>query len=130
MTVKTYLDLMPFLMIFLHIIDDFVLQSHCLGQLKQKSWWDENVNDDIAGIIAHAFSWAFMIQIPVLILMFITNFNSIWLYYLMLIINFFFHGYIDDQKANKYKINLCVDQLLHLFQIICTYIIFLVVFTK
>ena len=29
-------------MIFLHIIDDYVLQAPCLCDLKQKSFWEKN----------------------------------------------------------------------------------------
>ena len=58
-------------MIFLHIIDDYVLQAPCLCDLKQKSFWEKNApqtmykNDYIIALIMHAFSWSFMIMLPI-----------------------------------------------------------------
>ena len=34
------------LMIFLHIIDDYVLQAPRLSSLKQKSFWEKNAPDE------------------------------------------------------------------------------------
>ena len=52
-------------MIFLHILDDYGLQSKCLSFLKQKSWWDKEAPDRmyeydyIWALLMHGFSWAF-----------------------------------------------------------------------
>ena len=35
-----------FIMIFLHIIDDFVLQPVCLSKLKQKDFWKRNTSEE------------------------------------------------------------------------------------
>lgn len=41
-------------------------------------------------------------------------------YPIMFLINFIIHAFVDDLKANKKKINLCVDQSIHIIQIIIT----------
>jgi hypothetical protein len=37
------------------------------------------------------------------------------------------HAFVDDLKANRFKINLIADQLIHLAQIIGTWLIFILV---
>lgn len=110
-------------MIFLHIIDDYVLQAPCLCDLKQKSFWEKTApqtmykNDYIVALIMHAFSWSFMIMLPIAVA---KGFNIDINFFLMLIINTAFHAGVDDLKANKYRINLWTDQLAHIGQIIVT----------
>ena len=114
-------------MIFLHIIDDYVLQAPCLCDLKQKSFWEKNApqamykNDYIVALIMHAFSWSFMIMLPIAIEL---RFNVDINFGIMLVANTMFHAAIDDLKANKYRINLIADQSYHVFQIISTFILF------
>lgn len=108
------------LMIFLHIVDDYYLQGW-LSFAKQKKWWVENAPnklykyDYIMGLFIHSFSWAFMIMLPSI---YFNKFN-IWFF----IINLLIHMYVDNLKANRLKINLIEDQLLHLGQIIITWAI-------
>ena len=114
-----------FLMIFLHIIDDFCLQG-IMASMKQKSWWQEHPvgskpkykNDYIAALFAHSFSWSFTIMIPVLIC-------GQW-EWPILIANMLTHAVIDNAKANKFQINLIQDQTYHLIQIVVTWLIFVV----
>ena len=90
----------------------------------------ENANKDLyqndykMALIEHAFSWSFTTTLPFLVIAFIQN-NE--LLAVLLIISYFFntaiHAFVDDLKANKFKINLVEDQLVHLTQIICTWII-------
>ena len=60
-------------MIFCHIIDDYVLQSFCLCNLKQKSWWEANASDSkykydyLVGLLMHSLSWAFMVMFRLLL---------------------------------------------------------------
>ena len=61
-------------MIFLHIVDDYKLQQGVLANLKQKSWWQNQISykklyeyDYIPALILHGFSWAFMIMLPIAI---------------------------------------------------------------
>lgn len=113
-------------MIFCHIFDDYVLQG-CLANLKQKSWWKENApqdqykNDYIMALFCHSFSWTFMIMLPLAI---VSGFTLGWLW-LAYPVNTLIHMYIDDLKANRHKINLITDQLIHIFQITVTFGLFI-----
>lgn len=116
-----------FWMIFCHIIDDYYLQG-CLAQLKQKKYWKENAPDAlykydyIVALIMHGFSWSFMITLPILIY---KDFDPPSIYYMLFLLNIYTHVYVDDLKANRHKINLIVDQLIHLLQILITFFAFL-----
>lgn len=116
------------LMIFCHIVDDYYLQG-ILAKMKQKSWWKENAPDDthykydyIWALIIHAFSWAFMIMLPIAVVM---NFKIDLLFGIIFGINVIIHAIVDNEKANKFRINLWVDQLIHLAQILGTAFIML-----
>ena len=116
------------LMIFCHIVDDYYLQG-ILAKLKQKGWWKENAPDDkhykydyIWALIMHAFSWAFMIMLPIAATM---SFKVSILFVVIFVVNMVIHAIIDDLKANKFKINLWIDKLLHMAQILCTAFILL-----
>lgn len=115
-------------MILFHIIDDFVLQPISLSNLKQKKWWEkqegysEKYKDDYKVALAiHSISWSIMIHIPLVIM-----FPSLGQLALLIsfIVNAVIHYYIDDLKANKLKINLFEDQMVHFWQI-CTTLSFI-----
>ena len=114
-------------MFFCHIVDDYYLQKGILAMLKQKSWWKENSPQDlykydyIMGLCMHAFSWSFVVHIP---LMIITKLSCVWLI-ISILINAIIHGIIDDLKANRMKINLIIDQLLHMLQIEIIFILYM-----
>lgn len=111
-------------MIFCHIIDDYKLQAPVLNMLKQKKYWKENSpeenykRDYIIALSMHAMSWSFMILLPIAIQM---KFNVNFLFAVLFIFNAFIHGVVDDLKANKFKLNLVQDQVIHLFQIFATF---------
>lgn len=114
-------------MIFLHIIDDYKLQG-ILASMKQKKWWIEQTNytklyeyDYIPALIEHSFGWTFMIMLPIAI----TVHFDIGLWIIAYIANMFIHAFVDDLKANKLKINLVIDQSIHIIQIIITWLIFI-----
>lgn len=116
-----------FVMIFAHIVDDYYLQG-ILASLKQKSWWENQKSykplykyDYIVALIMHAFSWSFMISLPILYLGF-----TKWIV-VEIILNTIIHGIVDDLKANKGKINLIVDQSIHIVQILITWILLVVI---
>ena len=121
--------LILFIMIFCHLIDDYKLQG-ILANMKQRKWWKENANKDLyqndykMALIEHAFSWSFTTTLPFLVITFIQN-NELLAVLLIVsyIINTAIHAFVDDLKANKFKINLVEDQLVHLTQIICTWIV-------
>ena len=110
-------------MIFLHIIDDYVLQAPCLCDLKQKSFWEKNAPDKlyrfdyIIALIMHAFSWSFMIMLPIA---FALDFNVGGTFVFCLLFNTAMHAVVDNLKANKKVINLWVDQVTHIMQIFTT----------
>ncbi len=111
------------LMIFFHIVDDYYLQG-ILAQMKQKKFWKENAPDEkykydyIWALIMHAFSWAFMVMLP---LTFVTAVGP--LFYVVFAVNVAIHAYVDHMKANQFKINLWQDQLAHMAQIVLTFIV-------
>ena len=115
-------------MIFLDIIDDYCLQAPCLCDLKQKSFWEKNApqklykNDYLCALLMHGLSWSFMIMLPIATVL---TFNVSLNFFLMFIANAVFHATIDDLKANKYRINLWTDQLVHIGQIIVTFILYI-----
>lgn len=120
-----------FLMFLAHIIDDFVIQTQCLSNLKQREWWVEQCkkknidieqyqNDYKVGLFIHALSWSLMIHLPFILL---TSINDIVLL-LSIIINTFIHLITDDLKANANVLNLQQDQIIHFTQIIFTFLIF------
>ena len=108
-----------FLMVWCHLIDDYCLQSFCLANLKQKKFWRENVSeteykkDYLMGLFAHSMMWAVSIMIPTMI-----SGNFIWW---LVPINCAIHFVVDDIKANRHKINLIADQLIHFVQIALTF---------
>lgn len=116
--------LLLFAMIFCHIVDDYYLQG-VLASMKQKMWWrkqeDYNENykhDYIIALIMHAFSWAFMIMLP-----FILCGVNQHVIVVSIAINTVAHAVIDDLKANRKKINLVQDQIIHIIQILLTWAI-------
>ena len=115
-------------MLFLHVFDDFCLQAILLNRLKQKSWWQEHApdnayrNDYRMALAMHAFSWTFAIMFPIALFF---RFEPSPVFYAVMIINMVMHYTVDDMKANQHKLNLIIDQSLHIFQILFTYIILL-----
>ena len=116
-------------MIFLHIVDDYYLQGW-LASAKQKSWWKQNAPDElykydyIMALFMHSFSWAFMVMIvpSLYALSRTTEINTVaFQIVLAFIFNLLMHMGTDHSKANLKKINLIQDQLIHLFQIVWTW---------
>ena len=115
------------LMIFCHIVDDYYLQGW-LASAKQKKYWEENAPDEmykhdyIWALIMHSFSWAFMIMLPIAIML---SFQVDFKFIVVLVANILTHAYVDDLKANKRRINLWTDQIIHITQILITAFIFM-----
>ena len=116
-------------MIFLHIVGDYYLQG-VLAKMKQRQWWENNAPDKeyrfdyIPALIAHAFSWTFMIMLPAVVAMWIlgAEASSIFMYCFIFVINWIVHALTDHAKANEKSINLIVDQCVHFVQIIWTWL--------
>ena len=115
-------------MIFAHITDDYYLQGW-LASAKTKNWWKKNAPDKlyskdyIMALFCHSLSWSIMIFLPILIYSLYNQIDLNW-FYLVLPINLIIHAVIDDLKANKFKINLIIDQCIHFMQIFITWLIF------
>ena len=115
------------LMIFCHIVDDYYLQGW-LASAKQKKYWEDNAPDEmykhdyIWALLMHSFSWSFMIMLPIA---YVINFNITGLFTIVFIANITIHAFVDNLKANRKKINLIQDQLIHLWQIFFTFWILL-----
>ena len=118
-------------MLFCHIVDDYYLQG-VLAKMKQISWWQEQTkdpmyrNDWLPAFIAHGISWSFMMMLPCNIYLLINKPDSIYLFSIVFVFNVFLHCKVDNDKANKHEINLITDQLMHLFQIFFTFLVFLI----
>lgn len=119
-------------MIFLGIVDDFYLQKD-LVHFKTEYWWKSNLKPYVSkerwkkykddyklALCIHSFSWTFMMMLPTAIYAF--AFDKYW-YPLMYLPNIFVHYLVDDAKANKMVINFTQDQLLHLIQVVITWIL-------
>lgn len=126
-----------FLMILLHIVDDFVLQPVCLSKLKQKSFWDEYnketgglyKNDYKMALFIHGLSWSIMIHLP-LFFMYLDHNEMIFdiFFCITILIWALFHSYVDNAKANEKKISLVNDQIIHFIQIIGLFIPYFLIY--
>ena len=122
------------IMIFCHIVDDYYLQGW-LASAKQKKWWEENApyslykNDYKAALLVHSFSWAFSINLPVLVYaLFFQILPAIILpYFILLVVNMIIHCIVDNLKANKLEINLIADQSIHFIQILISWVVYMFV---
>lgn len=119
-------------MLFCHIVDDYYLQGW-LASAKQKKWWEQNApnqlykNDYIMALVEHAFSWTFMIHIPIIICSVVCGLQlNILLFITIFTIDWLIHTITDNAKANLMKINLIQDQWIHIAQIFVTWTIYVV----
>jgi hypothetical protein len=114
-------------MIFCHIVDDYYLQGW-LASAKQKKWWQENAAeklyrfDYLWALLMHSFSWAFMVMLPIAFTM---NFEINALFIVCFLANVSIHALTDNEKANRFTINLWIDQLIHIGQLVLTAFILL-----
>ncbi|WMJ85116.1 hypothetical protein ACS3UN_03695 [Oscillospiraceae bacterium LTW-04] len=114
-------------MIFLHIVDDYYLQGW-LANAKQKSWWEQNAPnkmyqyDYIWALVMHSFSWAFMTMLPVA---FYLRFKIGFWFAFFFALNLIIHAVVDHLKANVKAINLWTDQIIHIGQIVVTFLFLL-----
>ena len=115
-------------MILAHIIDDFVLQPICLSNMKQKDWWEEYApkelykNDYKMALAIHSISWSIMILAPFMLITWgWEDINKTVT--AIFVINATIHYVVDDLKANQKKISLWTDQIIHMCQILLTWLI-------
>ena len=128
---------MLLIMLFCHIVDDWYLQGS-LTDMKQEKWWKQQCKkkgvllqqtiywrDYKVALIEHAFSWTFMVMAtPMMLMIFSKDVHLAW-FLTLFIINWIIHGIVDDLKANKMVLNLVLDQLIHVVQVVVTWVIML-----
>lgn len=114
-------------MIFLHVLNDFGLQG-ILAEMKCKSFWEDKGSfykqDWITALIMHAFSWTFMIMLPIAIYKYSLQIS--FEFCAIFIANLIIHAFIDHLKANCKYINLVGDQFIHVMQMLGTFAILLI----
>ena len=121
-------------LLYMHILDDFVFQG-ILSKLKRKVFWLKDKEykeiykyDYIISLIIHALSWTISINIPVMFILYQYNKLDNMMYTIIFIIefllNWLIHSIVDDLKANKMKINLVTDQIIHFIQVFILFILF------
>lgn len=110
-------------MIYLHLIDDYVLQG-ILAKLKQKDFWEHYgqnyVGDYGIALLEHGFMNSFLVHIPIYLWL---CKNEVVLFASVLLLGNI-HATIDDLKANQKKINLTQDQVLHIVLIVVWWVLF------
>ena len=117
------------LMVFCHLIDDFVLQDK-FTYLKQKSWWEKTCRDEglsiekygkdyVMALFEHSLEWSIAIILPIIFILDVPG----WVLLCSVVINTIIHYIVDNAKANQLRLNLIQDQLIHFIQIIISWLI-------
>lgn len=118
--------LLLIIMIYCHLIDDYVLQG-ILAKLKQRNYWvgatgpkyEKYKYDYIVALICHALEWSITISIPILVLFYCNPKIILGIIIIVaIIVNTIIHSIVDHLKANEFMINLVIDQSIHLLQIV------------
>ena len=105
-------------------MDDIIYQYF---MRKSKKWWDENAPqvlyryDYVVALIAHSFSWSLFVTLPVVIYSSCVVSEPL---VFVFVLNMIIHALVDDLKANKLKINLALDQTVHILQIVIVWLLF------
>lgn len=117
------------LMFLLHFFADFNLQIGAgLDKFKQKKWWKDQIDkeksvesmtrslrmyrhDYLCGLVCHGLYWSLVVCLPLLLV-------GGCAYAANALIQGLIHASIDHEKANKFKMNLIEDQIIHAVQII------------
>lgn len=121
-------------LLYMHIMDDFVFQG-VLSKLKRKVFWLKDKEykeiykyDYIISLIIHALSWTISINIPVMFILIhynkLDNIMYTTIFIIEFLLNWIIHSIVDDLKANKMKINLITDQIIHFIQVSIIFILF------
>lgn len=122
------------LMILGHLFADYTLQGwFCNG--KQEIWWREQCADECnleferrwkkyrhdykCALFEHGLYWSLVTFLPLFFWMDLPDLTLV----AVVVVNTIIHAIVDDLKANKLKINLIQDQLLHFGQIIITWVV-------
>lgn len=113
------------LMLFGHLVADYTIQGW-LADGKQESWWkkicggeipDKYKYDYVAALVCHSLYWSIFVCAP---------FYASSRFLLAIILNTGVHAIVDDLKANRRRINLIQDQVIHLVQILLTFAVLII----
>ena len=127
--------LLLLLCMWMHVLDDFVLQKACLCELKQRDWWQKLIGhefkatkyaqDYIMALVMHAISWSVSIALPLILYSLYTGMALDCLFFwTACCVNAVIHAFVDDMKANRLMLNLVDDQAIHIVQIVVTVFIY------
>jgi len=117
------------LVLLLHFIADFNLQLGAgLDKFKSVDWWRKIMGETIWGTADEQFrkykhDYKVAMAIHSVVWALVTFAPCIWLctsakaMLSILAVNAVAHYYIDNLKANRYRLNLVQDQILHLLQV-------------
>lgn len=114
--------------LFMHVIGDYVLQTPFMATAKGRKYWENEFKqndiegrmykyDYIAILTVHSIAWTFCIMLPIALYTYLWMGKIPEVYFSLFVVNAILHAVIDDQKANKFAINLIEDQILHFVQI-------------
>lgn len=113
------------LMLLAHFFADYTLQGW-LADGKQKAWWKKQLKDlestkykfdYLMALACHSMYWAILICLP---------FYASPYFLHAIVVNSVVHAVVDDQKCNRFKLNLIEDQLWHFVQIGLTFMLLMV----
>ena len=113
------------LMLLGHLVADYTLQGW-LADGKQNNWWakicggeipDKYKYDYVAALVCHSIYWSIFVCAP---------FYASSHFLLAIILNTGVHAIVDDLKANRRRINLIQDQMIHLVQILVTFAVLII----
>lgn len=113
-------------MIFAHIVADFYIHG-VVNSAMSKDWWLRNQPgirnryDYIVFVVLHSIFWTFSILFPIAYKL---NFAFSWFYTIAFVLNAVLHGFADNIRINHKEINLIVQEIVHLWQITLTYLLF------
>lgn len=110
-------------MIFCHFLFDFYIQSKSNALIKKKDWWENRHKNPgrrkynyIFGLMIHSYVWTFSILLP-------SYYITGDINYFLLFGNTIIHAVVDNGKSNRKTISSVADQIIHLGQILVTWII-------
>ena len=99
--------------------------------MKQSRWWREQGDykfyrfDYIAALLMHSISWTYMVMLPIAFYCWVSLMHVSVAFLAVFVVNTIVHAFVDNWKANWKGINLLTDQLIHMFQIVVTAMLFL-----
>ena len=122
--------------LYMHVLDDFVLQKATLCDLKQKDWWRKLVgpefeksrysHDYVMALFIHAGQCSLGMLLPIALFQLFKGMPvDVLFLWMAFCVNTCVHAFVDNLKANEFAINLIEDQMAHIVQIVVTLVVFI-----